>query len=467
MMIQRRWISRFLIMVTGLVLLGCTNPTAPAWERRTYFTSTPNSSSTSTSAPSSNTAKAISAFGFSSLGVVGSIATATDEITAIVPYGTDLTTLVPTIIHNGASVSPVSGVANDFSTQAIYTVTATDGLTRAYTVTVTTTPPALTTYSVTYNANSATSGTAPATQTKTQGTSLTLAVNSGGLARSGYTFAGWNTAADGSGTTYAVGAAYTPDAALALFTLWTALPTYSLSMQLIPAGSFNNGTSSVALSAFRMSTDDITQSKYQAIMGTNPSHFSTNTDAAMCPVEEVTWFDAVEFCNSLSTADGLQPVYTLTGRVPSSGYPITGATVTATWANSGYRLPTEAQWEYAARANTTTNYYWGNASDIGSVGPNTWYDTNSGGMTHAVGQKLANNFGLHDMAGNVWQWVWDWSGSYPSGAQTDPTGPASGTAHVSRGGAFDSIATSCDSAHRTFGNPSYHQNNIGFRVVCP
>ena len=261
---------------------------------------------------------------------------------------------------------------------------------------------ALPTYSVTYNSNSATGGTAPATQTKTQGTNLTLATNSGTLVRSGCTFAGWNTQADGKGINYAVGASYTTDAALVLYAKWL-----SLEMVSIPTGSFNNGTSTVTLSSFRMAKYHITQSKYQAIMGTNPSSFIGNSDATTCPVETVTWYDAVEFCNKLSTADGLELVYTITGRVPASGYPITSASVTPTLIKTGYRLPTEAQWEYAARAGTTTTYYWGEVVTYGTVGLYAWFDGNANGKTHAVGQ----------LASNAWDST-TWRGTSRNGAGT-------------------------------------------------
>jgi formylglycine-generating enzyme required for sulfatase activity len=238
-------------------------------------------------------------------------------------------------------------------------------------------------------------------------------------------------------------------------------------MVSIPAGSFNNGTSDVSLSAFKMSKYDITQSQYQAVMATNPSYFSTNTDAVSCPVEMVSWYDAVEFCNKLSTTEGLTPVYAISGRTPATGYPITSATVSATWTYNGYRLPTEAQWEYAARAGTTTTYFWGNASDDATVGQYAWFTSNSDSKTHAVGQKLPNSFGLYDMVGNVWQWCWDWYGSYPSGTQNDPTGASSGTGRVARGGGWASSSEGQTSAYRGYREPYYQLDHIGIRVVAP
>ena len=239
----------------------------------------------------------------------------------------------------------------------------------------------------------------------------------------------------------------------------------SIAMVSIPTGSFNNGTSTVTLSAFSMSKYDITQSQYQAITGNNPSNFSGNSDAVDCPVEMATWYDAVEFCNKLSTHDGLTPVYAISDRTPSTGYPITSAAVSATWTNNGYRLPTEAQWEYACRAGTTSTYYWGEATDDTTVGQYAWFASNSSSTTHAVGQKLPNVWGLYDMAGNVWQWCWDWYDPYPSGAQTDPTGPSSGAYRLGRGGSWYVPYSLLTSASRDYGDPYSGSSNLGFRVV--
>jgi len=241
----------------------------------------------------------------------------------------------------------------------------------------------------------------------------------------------------------------------------------SIALVSIPAGSFNNGTSIVTLSAFRMAKYDITQSLYQSVTGTNPSYFASNGDAATCPVERVSWHDAVEFCNRLSAKDGLSPVYTISGRTPSLGYPITFSNVSADFTKNGYRLPTEAQWEYAARAGTTTTFYWGNASDDATVGQYAWFAVNSGSTTHAVGQKLPNGFGLFDMAGNVYQWCWDWYENYPDGAQVDPTGASSSSTRVIRGGGWSSPSYYLASGNRNSNSPYYSNNYIGFRVCAP
>jgi formylglycine-generating enzyme required for sulfatase activity len=164
-------------------------------------------------------------------------------------------------------------------------------------------------------------------------------------------------------------------------------------------------------------------------------------------VECVTWFDAVEFCNKLSGFEGLAPVYTITGRMPASGYPITNVAVTADFTKNGYHLPIEAQWEYACRAGTTTAWFHGDMEP--GLENCAWYDANSGDKTHEVGKKTANAFGLYDMHGNVWEWCWDRYGEYPTGTETDPTGGAvSGANRVGRGGSWHNSAEGMRSAFR-------------------
>ena len=134
------------------------------------------------------------------------------------------------------------------------------------------------------------------------------------------------------------------------------------------------------------------------------------------------------------------------------------------------QLPTEAQWEYACRAGTTTAFhgftgYLSGTNDDTLVWNIAWYTTNSGGQTHAVGGKAANGLGLHDMSGNVWEWCGDWSGAYSAGAQTNPTGPATGTYRVLRGGAWVGSTGGVRSSHRIVYAPGDTGYNIGFRVA--
>ncbi|MCL2805461.1 MAG: SUMF1/EgtB/PvdO family nonheme iron enzyme [Treponema sp.] len=205
----------------------------------------------------------------------------------------------------------------------------------------------------------------------------------------------------------------------------------------------------VTVNSFYMGKYQVTQKEYQEVMGTNPSHFKGDN----LPVETVSWFNAVEYCNKLSQREGLTPAYT-----------VNGENVTWNINANGYRLPTEAEWEYACRAGTTTAYNTGaNISD--STG---WYRDNSNSRTHPVGHKRANAWGLFDMHGNVWEWCWDWYGTYPSGAQNNPTGAVSGSYRVLRGGSWYDSATNTRSAYRlNYYFPYSRGDFLGFRLVRP
>jgi len=257
---------------------------------------------------------------------------------------------------------------------------------------------------------------------------------------------------------------------------------FTMEMVSIPAGTFTMGTVSgldseerpvrqVTLNAFKMGKYEVTHAQYLEVMGTNPSYFNSAPEAGETqskrPVECVTWFDAIEFCNKLSVKEGLTPVYTITGRTPATGYPIEAATVTATWENNGYRLPTEAQWEYACRAGSTTDWTFGN--DQNQLTNYAWYYANSNDKTHQVGKKTANAWGLYDMHGNVFEWCWDWFGwSYygESGNTNNPVGPSSGTHRVARGGDYRNSTVHTRSASRSYLYPVVC-GSIGFRVVRP
>ena len=226
----------------------------------------------------------------------------------------------------------------------------------------------------------------------------------------------------------------------------------------IPGGSFRMGSNDgdsdekpihmVTISSFMMSKYEVTQGQYQTVMGSNPSHFLGSNR----PVETVYWYDAVKFCNALSKREGLTPCY--------SG---SGINTRCNWNANGYRLPTEAEWEYACRAGTTTEYHTGNGSS--ALDRAGWYPRNSDNQTHEVGRKQANKFGLYDMHGNVWEWCWDWYGSYSSGTQTDPKGPSSGSYRVDRGGGWGYNAWCCRSAYRYGDDPGYRWFALGFRLV--
>jgi len=223
-----------------------------------------------------------------------------------------------------------------------------------------------------------------------------------------------------------------------------------IKLVLIPAGTFMMGSpddeadrgadespqTRVTLSKdFFLGATDVTQGQYESVMNTNPSDFkSVGKDA---PVEEVSWDDAMAFCQKLTESERTS------GRLPE-GYVFT--------------LPTEAQWEYACRAGPSGAY----ATDPAAT---SWYDRNSGGTTHPVGMKQPNAWGLYDMTGNVYQWCSDWyANRYPGGEVTDPTGPDSGSVRVLRGGGWYYDRSYCRSAYRDF-DPGYRANFIGFRVA--
>jgi len=245
----------------------------------------------------------------------------------------------------------------------------------------------------------------------------------------------------------------------------------SYAMVSVPGGSFQMGSDdgpkneqpahTVTLSAFYMGRTEVTQALYQSVMGHNPSYFKGDANR---PVEQVTWYDAVEFCNKLSKREGLQQVYTISGRTPAKGNPITDAAVTADWSKNGYRLPTEAEWEYAARGGNGSpgNYTYAGSDDADDV---AWYSDNSDETHHIAGTKDPNGLGLYDMSGNVWEWCWDWNGSYSSEAQTDPTGMPSGAFRILRGGSWFNPARGIRPEYRDNDIPEVQSGTLGFRLA--
>ena len=186
----------------------------------------------------------------------------------------------------------------------------------------------------------------------------------------------------------------------------------------------------VTLSSFSIGKYEVTQKEWQAVMGSNPSYFKGFNR----PVEQVSWDDCQEFLSKLNELT-----------------------------DKRFRLPTEAEWEYAARGGSRSlSYKYAGSDNLSSV---AWYDSNSGSETHPVGQKSANELGLYDMSGNVWEWCQDWYGNYRSNSQTNPSGANTGSCRIYRGGGWRSIMGLCRSSYRYNVAPSGRDNDLGLRLA--
>jgi formylglycine-generating enzyme required for sulfatase activity len=231
----------------------------------------------------------------------------------------------------------------------------------------------------------------------------------------------------------------------------------------IPAGEFTMGSNDGAVDAkpahrvkvhsFLMDQHEVTQEIYEKVMANNPSR----RKAPRNPVEQVTWTVAAKFCNARSAQEGLTPCYD----------PQTWA---CNFAANGYRLPTEAEWEYACRAQTSTVYYFGDRLE--ELRQYAWFEANSDSKPHAVSQRKPNPWGLHDMAGNVWEWCNDFYAAkyYRTAPAENPLGPDRGDKRVLRGGAWSSSGENCTSAVRNCDEPGatdvcLTMDSNGFRCV--
>jgi len=253
-------------------------------------------------------------------------------------------------------------------------------------------------------------------------------------------------------------------------------------MVYVEGGSFNMGSNDgdgdekpvhkVTVSSFYIGKYEVTQKEWREVMGSSPSYFKGDDK----PVEQVSWYDVIEYCNQRSLKEGLTSCYTIdkSRKDPNNTneYDDLKWSVSVNWQANGYRLPTEAEWEYAARGGIKSKgFKYSGSDDISSV---AWYydnsyakgDKHSDYGTHKAGTKAANELGIHDMSGNVWEWCWDWydSGYYAKSQSSDPIGAGSGSSRVLRGGSWDDNDYFCRMSFRDVKSPGHSHYYIGFRV---
>jgi len=257
------------------------------------------------------------------------------------------------------------------------------------------------------------------------------------------------------------------------FSVYAQQPAIPEDFVRVEGGTFQMGSNSgdsdekpvhtVTVKSFSIGKYEVTQKEWYEVMGTTIRQQQTAAGGSKLlygegdnyPMYYVSWYDAIEYCNKRSIKEGLTPAY--------SG---SRDSMTCNWNANGYRLPTEAEWEYAAKGGNRDPiaYEYAGSNSADSV---AWYISNSGSRTHDVGTKAPNSLGLYDMSGNVYEWCWDWKGDYPSGAQTDPRGAVSGSNRVIRGGSWYNGGRILRSVDRDSGTPSYQNYSIGFRLIRP
>jgi formylglycine-generating enzyme required for sulfatase activity len=268
-------------------------------------------------------------------------------------------------------------------------------------------------------------------------------------------------------------------------------PLASADFALIPAGEFQMGQNGIAtpvhavnVSAFYMGKYEVTKEEWDAVRAWGLANGYSDLPAgggkaANHPVHSINWYDMVKWCNARSQKEGLSPCYTVSGAVYKTGQ----SAPDCNWSTNGYRLPTEAEWEKAARGGMSGKLFpWSTdtithsqanysssssyAYDVSQTrGNHPTYAVGGEPYSSPVGSFSPNGYGLYDMAGNMWEWCWDWWGSYAADAQTDPRGPASGSYRVFRGGGWYSLADYGRCAYRNYSDPPYAYDSYGFRLA--
>lgn len=259
-------------------------------------------------------------------------------------------------------------------------------------------------------------------------------------------------------------------------------PDLTSDMIHVQGGTFMMGTNegedsekpmhNVTVNSFYIGKYEVTKKDWQELMGSwDPDPQDTFGIGDNYPVYWASWNAVIKYCNLRSLAEGLNPVYRIAGSTDSEEWgPVPNEenelwdSVTCDWNANGYRLPTEAEWEFAARGGNKSNgYKYSGSNELHKV---AWYEDNSAGNIHPVGMKQANELGIHDMSGNLWEWCWDWynEGYYSQSPSSDPRGASSGYGRVLRGGSFLHNANGCRVEERSGCPPYNDQGSFTFRL---